>query len=95
MTSPAPSLSALENAAEFQPRHIGIDAFDEAHMLSVIGEASRRALIEPHAQDHRSGDPFGGGTVYLCTADGEGNMVSYIQSNFMGFGSFGSATICA
>ncbi|MBQ6560581.1 MAG: gamma-glutamyltransferase [Erysipelotrichaceae bacterium] len=27
------------------------------------------------------------GTVYLCTADQEGNMVSYIQSNYMGFGS--------
>ncbi len=39
-------LAALENAAEFQPRHIGIDAQDEAHMLSVIGEASRRALID-------------------------------------------------
>ena len=47
MNAPAaPSLSALENAAEFQPRHIGIDATDEAHMLSVIGEASRRALID-------------------------------------------------
>ena len=39
-------LGALENAAEFLPRHIGIDAADEAHMLSVIGEASRRALID-------------------------------------------------
>jgi len=28
-----------------------------------------------------------GGTVYLAAADGEGNMVSYIQSNYMGFGS--------
>jgi len=27
------------------------------------------------------------GTVYLATADGDGNMVSYIQSNYMGFGS--------
>jgi glycine dehydrogenase len=39
-------LSALENPGEFLPRHIGIDAADEAHMLSVIGEASRRALID-------------------------------------------------
>jgi gamma-glutamyltranspeptidase/glutathione hydrolase len=28
-----------------------------------------------------------GGTVYLATADGGGNMVSLIQSNYMGFGS--------
>ena len=42
----ATPLGALENATEFLPRHIGIDAADEAHMLSVIGEASRRALIE-------------------------------------------------
>ena len=48
MTSkaPMPTLAALENASEFLPRHIGIDAADEAHMLSVIGEASRSALIE-------------------------------------------------
>lgn len=46
MNAPALPLSALENAAEFLPRHIGIDAADEAHMLSVIGEASRRALID-------------------------------------------------
>ncbi len=38
-------LSALENHAEFLPRHIGIDAADEAHMLSVIGEATRQALV--------------------------------------------------
>lgn len=31
--------------------------------------------------------PNQGGTVYLCCADNEGNMVSYIQSNYMGFGS--------
>ena len=31
--------------------------------------------------------PNSGGTVYLATADGNGNMVSYIQSNYMGFGS--------
>ncbi|MBP6763592.1 MAG: glycine dehydrogenase (aminomethyl-transferring), partial [Rubrivivax sp.] len=39
-------LAALENSAEFAARHLGPDASDEAHMLSVIGAASRRALIE-------------------------------------------------
>lgn len=33
------------------------------------------------------GIPPQGGTVYLAAADGQGNMVSYIQSNYMGFGS--------
>lgn len=32
-------------------------------------------------------DLFKDNTVYLCAADGEGNMVSLIQSNYMGFGS--------
>ena len=39
-------LSELENATEFVARHIGPDASDEQHMLSVIGAASRRALID-------------------------------------------------
>jgi glycine dehydrogenase len=39
-------LRELENASEFVARHIGIEADDERHMLSVIGAASRRALIE-------------------------------------------------
>ncbi|MES2101396.1 MAG: aminomethyl-transferring glycine dehydrogenase [Pseudomonadota bacterium] len=39
-------LHELENASEFVARHIGIEAADERHMLSVIGAASRRALIE-------------------------------------------------
>ncbi|MGE4243594.1 aminomethyl-transferring glycine dehydrogenase [Ramlibacter sp.] len=39
-------LDELENPTEFLPRHIGIDAEGERHMLSAIGEASRRALID-------------------------------------------------
>ncbi len=46
LMSAARPLGELENASEFIPRHIGIEAADEAHMLSVIGEASRRALID-------------------------------------------------
>lgn len=40
------SLGELENPSEFVARHIGIAASDEMQMLSVIGAASRRALIE-------------------------------------------------
>ena len=39
-------LGELENPSEFIARHIGISAADEQHMLGVIGEASRRSLIE-------------------------------------------------
>jgi glycine dehydrogenase len=39
-------LRELENSQEFIARHIGITPADEAHMLSAIGQASRRALIE-------------------------------------------------
>ncbi|MGA1327835.1 MAG: aminomethyl-transferring glycine dehydrogenase [Rubrivivax sp.] len=41
-----PPLPELERADEFVTRHIGPTPDDEAHMLSVIGAASRRALIE-------------------------------------------------
>jgi gamma-glutamyltranspeptidase/glutathione hydrolase len=56
-------------------------------LLSETYLASRRALIGGTANIYSHGDPFSGGTVYLCAADGDGNMVSYIQSNFSGFGS--------
>ncbi|OOG47586.1 aminomethyl-transferring glycine dehydrogenase [Polaromonas sp. A23] len=42
----AKPLRELENTSEFIARHIGIDDADEAHMLSAVGSASRRALID-------------------------------------------------
>jgi gamma-glutamyltranspeptidase/glutathione hydrolase len=49
---------------------------------------SRAKLIDPkRAQDFGPGKPPQGGTVYLTAADASGMMVSFIQSNFMGFGS--------
>ena len=67
---------------------------DPAHMQVRVEELlsdnyakRRRALIGHTAMMPQPGDPSSGGTVYLCTADGDGNMVSFIQSNYMGFGS--------
>jgi gamma-glutamyltranspeptidase/glutathione hydrolase len=49
---------------------------------------SRGRLIDmKKAKAPRHGAPGRGGTVYLTTADASGMMVSYIQSNYMGFGS--------
>ncbi len=56
-------------------------------LLSEQYAAERRALIGEEALAPEPGHPPRGGTVYLAAADGEGNMVSFIQSNYMGFGS--------
>jgi gamma-glutamyltranspeptidase / glutathione hydrolase len=50
--------------------------------------ASRAKLIDPYrAQHFGPGHGVKGGTIYLTAADERGMMVSYIQSNYMGFGS--------
>jgi gamma-glutamyltranspeptidase/glutathione hydrolase len=57
-------------------------------LLSPAYLASRARLIHPdRAAPARSGAPHSGGTVYLTAADQKGMMVSFIQSNFKGFGS--------
>ncbi len=56
-------------------------------LLSDGYAAERRKQIGEKALQPEPGQPPKGGTVYLATADAEGNMVSYIQSNYMGFGS--------
>ena len=55
-------------------------------MLSQDYAARRRSLIGERAITPEAGDPFCGGTIYLCTADPWGNMVSFIQSNYTKFG---------
>jgi gamma-glutamyltranspeptidase/glutathione hydrolase len=75
-----------------------VDAYvgDEAAMLKVGARdllddgylEARASLVDPdRAIDFASGAPRNGGTVYVTAADADGMMVSYIQSNYMGFGS--------
>jgi gamma-glutamyltranspeptidase/glutathione hydrolase len=60
-------------------------------LLSKSYAAGRRKLIDPDhaAKTTAPGNPAlgQGDTIYLCTADDEGNMVSLIQSNYRGMGS--------
>src|SRR5437588_1924450 len=62
-----------------------------AGLLSKTYAAERRKLIDPNraAKTVDAGNPAldGGDTIYLCTTDDEGNMVSLIQSNYRGMGS--------
>lgn len=51
----------------------------------LAGRAAQISLDE--ARDPGPGLPERGGTVYLCTGDQDGMMVSMIQSNYAGFGS--------
>jgi gamma-glutamyltranspeptidase/glutathione hydrolase len=62
-----------------------------AQLISKQYAADRRKLIDPAhaAKEIEAGNPGleQGDTIYLCTADDEGNMVSLIQSNYRGMGS--------
>lgn len=64
-------------AMRVQPSDLLAESFLDS-LCNRIGDSA----IQPAPSE-----PNRGGTVYLCTADGDGNMVSYIQSNYMGFGS--------
>ncbi|MBL8326891.1 MAG: gamma-glutamyltransferase family protein [Rubrivivax sp.] len=72
-------------------RHVG-DArtmtLTPAQMLDPQYLKRRAAAIDlKRAQDFGPGHGPQGGTIYLTAADASGMMVSFIQSNYMGFGS--------
>ncbi len=58
-------------------------------LLSKDYAAERRKLLDPERAvvDQRRGAPTAGSdTVYFCVVDGQGNACSFINSNYMGFG---------
>ena len=57
-------------------------------MLDPAYLAQRAKLINPNKATHFNfGLPQSGGTIYLSATDEQGRMISFIQSNYMGFGS--------
>ncbi len=58
-----------------------------AHLISKAYGKERQALITERAGQYEAGQISAGETIYLTTADKEGNMVSFIQSNYRGMGS--------
>jgi len=77
---------AFSDAAKFIADP-GYMEFTIKDLLSEAYASERRKLILETALEPFPGTPQKGGTVYFAAADGDGNMVSMIQSNYSGFGS--------
>lgn len=78
---------ALVDSARYvgDPDHLDVAASD---LLDPDYLGARAATIDPkRAGDPGHGTPRAAGTVYLATGDASGMMVSFIQSNYAGFGS--------
>jgi len=84
-------IEAMKLAMADLDAHVGDPAsmrVAPADLLAADYLAERAKAIDPaRAGDPGAGAPKPGGTVYLTAADASGMMVSFIQSNYMGFGS--------
>ena len=81
---------AMKLAFADAAKHIADPKYMEFSIKDLLGDvyaADRRSLINESALEPFPGTPNKGGTVYFAAADGDGNMVSMIQSNYAGFGS--------
>ncbi|NAS10851.1 gamma-glutamyltransferase [Poritiphilus flavus] len=64
--------------------------FAEVPVAELISEDyanKRRELIKDRASTYKAGEISVGETIYMTAADKDGNMISLIQSNYMGMGS--------
>ena len=83
-------IEAMKLAFADGEKYVAEESYMDVRAEALLDEnyaAERRGLIGEDALTPEAGTPPKGGTVYLATADAEGNMVSFIQSNYMGFGS--------
>jgi gamma-glutamyltranspeptidase/glutathione hydrolase len=85
-------IEAKKLAFEDRARWCADPQFTDLPLEMLISKAygsERRELIEPDraAPTLPSADPEHGDTVYLSVGDRDGNMVSLIQSNYLGMGS--------
>ena len=77
---------------EDRAKYYADPAFNQLPFEKLISKSyakERMALINPDraARSYDAGELESGETIYLTVADGEGNMVSLIQSNYRGMGS--------
>ncbi|MBN1290787.1 MAG: gamma-glutamyltransferase, partial [Candidatus Latescibacteria bacterium] len=84
-------LEAMKLAFADTHRYVSDPAFMELKPSDILDEkylAGRAKLIDMKKANNPSwGTPPKGGTIYLTAADADGMMVSYIQSNYVSFGS--------
>jgi gamma-glutamyltranspeptidase/glutathione hydrolase len=87
-------IEAKKVAFEDRARHYADPEFSKIPLKALLSDdyaAERRKLIDPARSQKRiaAGNPNidEGDTIYLTTADRDGNMVSLIQSNYRGMGS--------
>ncbi|MGE3271608.1 MAG: gamma-glutamyltransferase family protein [Chloroflexota bacterium] len=73
---------AIAYVADMDQVHVPVK-----ELLDKEYASQRQSLIGERAIRPTAGKPKAGGTIYLCAADADGMMVSYIQSNYQGFGS--------
>ena len=78
---------AFADVYRYVSRAIVDDADPRADARRRLPGLARQAHRREQGAGLRAGNPVKGGTIYLTAADESGMMVSFIQSNYMGFGS--------
>lgn len=75
--------AAFKHFSDPKTMYVEVESLLDARALDLAAESISRDAANLPPQELRVGSD----TVYLCASDPDGNMVSYIQSNYMGFGS--------